>query len=366
MAPKRTGNVRPRGNRWQARLQRPDGSTTSATFTTEGEAEAWITAETPPEMPSAPSASSALITFAIWVALWLDQLTHLRPSSKARAESAVRSQLIPEFGSLSLDAISTAMVRRWMARLIADGLAPATVTRLLRVLGSCLQVAAEDGLITANPARGIRPPAQERHEQMFLDPAEIEDLAGAMPAAYRGLVYLGAYGGLRIGEMLGLRVKHINPLKSSVRVVEQVVEVGGVHHVGPPKTNAGRRTVPLPRFVMEALSPHLEGKGPDDLVFPAAKGGYTRRTLWAARTWRPATKAAGLKGLGIHDLRHTAVALWVAAGASSLEITKRAGHTSSAFVLDRYGHLYEDGYEKTTNVLETMARGAAAGAIRGA
>ena len=52
----------------------------------------------------------------------------------------------------------------------------------------------------------------------------------------------------------------------------------------------------------------------------------------------PATKAAGLQGLRIHDLRHTAVALWIAAGATPKEVAVRAGHTSVSFTLDRYGH----------------------------
>jgi integrase len=61
-----------------------------------------------------------------------------------------------------------------------------------------------------------------------------------------------------------------------------------------------------------------------------------------ARVWRPATRKADLDGLRIHDLRHTAVALWIAAGAGPKEVATRAGHTSVSFMLDRYGHLYPE------------------------
>jgi integrase len=44
----------------------------------------------------------------------------------------------------------------------------------------------------------------------------------------------------------------------------------------------------------------------------------------------------------IHDLRHTAVALWIAAGANPKEVAARAGHASVSFTLDRYGHLYPE------------------------
>jgi integrase len=58
--------------------------------------------------------------------------------------------------------------------------------------------------------------------------------------------------------------------------------------------------------------------------------------------WRPAVVAANLGGLRIPDLRHTAVALWIAAGASPKEVAQQAGHASVSFVLDRYGHLFPE------------------------
>jgi hypothetical protein len=77
-------------------------------------------------------------------------------------------------------------------------------------------------------------------------------------------------------------------------------------------------------------------------VFTAPQGGPLRVTGFRARVWRPATRAAGLDGLRIHDLRHTAVALWIAAGANPKEVAARAGHASVSFTLDRYGHLYPE------------------------
>lgn len=145
-----------------------------------------------------------------------------------------------------------------------------------------------------------------------------------------------------------------------MQVVKQVVEVSGHQHKGPPKTAAGWRAVPLPRLVVEELRPYCEGKKADALVFPAPEGGQLRRTIWAARFFKPAVNKAGLAPLRVHDLRHTAVALWISAGANPLEITRRAGHSSAAFVLDRYGHLLDQSRQETTDRLEEMAREAAA------
>jgi integrase len=144
-------------------------------------------------------------------------------------------------------------------------------------------------------------------------------------------------------------------LRGTVTVAEIVTEVEGRLLFGLPKTRAGRRTVGLPRFVTRELEAHLAEPGdPSDHVFTAPNGGPLRVTAFRARTWRPATKAAGLDGLRIHDLRHTAVALWIAAGASPKEVAALAGHTSVSFTLDRYGHLYPDSYATLRDRLDAL------------
>jgi integrase len=129
-----------------------------------------------------------------------------------------------------------------------------------------------------------------------------------------------------------------------------------LHHFGPPKTRAGRRRVPLPRFVADELATHVAGLEPNALVFPAPRGGPVQASLFRRRVWQPAVEAAGLAPLRLHDLRHTAVAMWIAAGASPNEVAARAGHTSTVTVLDRYGHLLPGGEERVTDALDAMAR----------
>jgi integrase len=58
--------------------------------------------------------------------------------------------------------------------------------------------------------------------------------------------------------------------------------------------------------------------------------------------------------LKFHELRHTFVALWIAAGANPKEISVRAGHSSVAFTLDRYGHLYEDAEDQIPDRLDAL------------
>src|SRR5205085_5280882 len=128
---------------------------------------------------------------------------------------------------------------------------------------------------------------------------------------------------------------------------------------GKPKTRAARRTVGLPRAVIDELAAHLEQFAGDDLVFTAPAGGPLRVPAWRRRTWYPAVRAAGLERLRPHDLRHTAVAMWIAAGANPLEVARRAGHTSTSFTQDRYGHLYEESDLDLRTRLDAMFAGGA-------
>jgi integrase len=95
-----------------------------------------------------------------------------------------------------------------------------------------------------------------------------------------------------------------------VEVAEVVTEMHGHLYLGPPKTSAGRRQVGVPRVVVEALQEHLAGRSvePDGFVFVLSNGGPLRTASFRTRVWRPATRAAGLEGLRVHALRHTAVA----------------------------------------------------------
>ena len=96
----------------------------------------------------------------------------------------------------------------------------------------------------------------------------------------------------------------------------------------------------LPTVAAEALAEHLgvyAEAGPDGLVFPAERGGPIRSNF-TRRVWIPTTRAAGAEGFRFHDLRHTAAALAVAAGASTRELMVQMGHSSSAAAL-RYQHV---------------------------
>jgi integrase len=332
--------------RWLVRYRDPTGRQRARTFPRKVDAEAWL-AETQLDLLRGTwrDPKRGRMTLAAWVELWRATTANLRPSSRARDDAYLAGYILPTFGAYPLAAVDQLAVRRWVAELAARGLAPATVAKAYQLLGKIMAAAVDAGMIAANPARRVPLPKVEREPPRFLTPAEVAQLAGAIVPRYRALVLVGAYGGLRIGELAGLRRSRVDILRGVVDVDQVVVEVRGRLHAGPPKTRAGRRRVGLPRPVAEELAGHLAayaGPEPDALVFTAPEGGPLRVNAFRARAWRPAVAAAGLGQLRIHDLRHTAVSLWVAAGASPKEVAARAGHTSVRTVLDVYGGLYPE------------------------
>jgi integrase len=300
-------------------------------------------------------------------------------STRARDQTYLANYALPAFGETSLSAITQLDVRAWVTGLSARGLAPATVVKAYQLLGKTLGAAVDSGLIPRSPCRAVPLPRVQPEEMRFLAPADVGRLATAIDPRYRAFVLLGAYGGLRIGELAGLKRHRVDLLHGRVDIAEILVEVRGTIHTGPPKTRAGRRSVGLPPPLVQALEDHLSRNTAGDLVFPAPGGGPLRSSLFRRRVWHPATLRAGLphafdrakegeackcgliedtgnheRPLRPHDLRHTAVALWIAAGANPKEVAARAGHTSVSFTLDRYGHLFPEADERLRDRLGQM------------
>jgi integrase len=180
---------------------------------------------------------------------------------------------------------------------------------------------------------------------VYLTPAQIKDLVEAMDDVaprYRTLVYVGCYSGPRIGELAALRLTDIDVLHRTVQITKKVVEVSGRGLMeGSTKTKAGRRTVTIPRLVVEEIERRCMRFPSDSLLFTSPSGSQIRANNLRRRAWASAVELAGLDPAPtFHDMRHAAVSLWIAAGASDIEVAKWAGHRSVSFTKDRYGHLF--------------------------
>jgi site-specific recombinase XerC len=193
------------------------------------------------------------------VSEWSATLVNLRPSSQRIYLDNLRLHVLPKLGSVQLNKLDKAMLRAWLARLSAGPLKPATVHQVYQALRRTLASAVENDIIVRNPLEGIKPPRVESQEMRFLTAVEVATLADTIDERYRAFVMVGAYCGLRLGEMAGLRRHRVDLLHRRIQVVEQLGRnADGRWALQPLKTRASRRSVALPGAVVDALDEHLQ------------------------------------------------------------------------------------------------------------
>lgn len=164
-----------------------------------------------------------------------------------------------------------------------------------------------------------------------------------------------AWTGLRFSELAGLKTHRLDLLRRRLAVEEQLVEIRGRLVTNPPKSKSGRRMLSLPTLLVTPLEGQLADWSRDGWVFPGDDGPL-RQSRFSRRPWARAVERSGLGDVNFHDLRHTSVALSIAAGASILAISKRLGHATPGFTLNRYGGLLPDADEQVAEGLDRLWR----------
>jgi integrase len=334
-----------------------------STFDTLGDARGWLQREraaidagtwVPPDQRHQ---HPVMPTFAAYAQVWLVE-RDLKPSTR----QLYRKHLANHFAAIDgvpLDAITSGLVRSWYKSLPADRkTVRAHAYGLLRtILGS----AVDEELISVNPCR-IRGAGQTKreHQIKIATPGELDALASALPDRYGALVYIGAWCGLRWGELTELRRGDVDLDREVLNVARAVTRVGSEDVIGTPKSSAGVRSVAIPPHIVPAIRAHLREHvepGDDVLLFPAtvdrtrhlSPGGF--RKVWAA-----AAKSVGLDGYHIHDLRHHGATRAAIAGATTAELMRRIGH-STPNMAARYQHALDDRDSEIARKLSQMVDG---------
>jgi integrase len=342
------GSVRrlPSG-RYQARYSR-DGTWRAAptTFTTKRGADAFLAAtRADVERGTWLDPEAGKIKLADYAKRWLAERPELRPRSREQYEILLRLHILPELGDLDLSKLSTSRVRSWHAGLLsAENLGTPTVAKCYRVLHAILATALEDELIVKNPCVLHGAATDRPAERPVASIQQVYALAQAIGPRYRLMVLLATFAGLRLGELRALRRSRIDISARTVHVVEQYQELSdGTLVLGPPKTDAGRRTVALPDVILPEIEAHLSdfaAPGKNGLVFSGGEDKpLNRKTFY--RAWNHATESVGMTGFHFHDLRHTGNTLAAATGASTKELMARMGHSSPRAALI-YQHATRD------------------------
>lgn len=280
----------------------------------------------------------------------------LKQTTLASREWTYATHVRPRWGDTEVGKVQPSDVKAWVAKLRADGVGAATLTKVVLVLRQVLQTAVDDRVLAGNPAAGVRVPAPDHVDKGYLTHAQLDRLAQEVGEQHRTLVLFLGYCGLRWGEAVALRVSDLDLLRKRVNVSRSVAEVKGKQVWSTPKTGE-RRSVPVPSFLVELLAQEATGKGRDQLVFGDGEHAL-RVSTWRPRVFNKAVKRCQAADadfpsrLTPHSLRHTAASLAVSAGASVLVVCRLLGHSKPSVTLDVYAGLWDTDLQEVAGALD--------------
>ena len=274
------------------------------------------------------------------------------------------------FGRMPLAQIGPGDMKRYAARLSADGLARSSVRRKLAPVTALLADAHEDGLIRFNPTAGVRivTPAQEDEEAVervkALAAAELAAVIDNTPDEWRPFVMFLAETGLRIGEAIEARWSDLDRGNRWLTVARQ-------WHRGAISLPKGRkmRRIRVSARLDALLWEHRKTSRTRDnaLMFVGPLGARVDAGNLSERTLKPACVAAGVgemvtngKGklraeswVSWHTFRHTCASQLFRNGWNAAQVSRFLGHADAGFTLRTYVHLLDDD-QPEPNVLESV------------
>jgi integrase len=333
------------------------------TFARKDEAELWLARQRTAieDGRVRPRAQASKVTLREYADEWLDTRTSaagepLRPSTRRVYVHYLDKHVYPVLGDVRLPQLTGEKIAAWYRATLVGR--PTLRARTYSLLRTILTTAVEDGHLAENPCR-IRGASRARPATptTVATPAQVVELAAAMPDRLALAVLLGAWCQLRNGEVLELRRGDVTPER--VKISRGVTWVARQPHVGPPKTDASVRTVSVPPHVAQVITDHLAthvARGATALLFPAAPGGATQmHPSTFAYFFKQAVRRTSLPPeFRFHWLRHTGLTLAAQSGATLAELQARAGHSTASTVM-LYQHATSLRDQALARALSTLA-----------
>ena len=236
-------------------------------------------------------------------------------------------------------------------------LSPKTVRHYLNFVSDVMEYGIRAGMVSSNPCRNVVLPTRKKAEKkiLSLEAAQtfLESLSQA-PTKYRAFFTLALFGGLRRGELLGLRWSDVSFEDCTICVSQSSLylkEKGG-QYIDDLKSRSSYRTLKLPQEVFAVLrqlrAEQTEEKlllgdrwrNEDDMIFTGTEGKPLCPT--APYNWlKRFCTQTGQEFVGIHGFRHTNSSLLIVAGADPATVSKSLGHSSPSVTLSIYSHSFQ-------------------------
>jgi integrase len=285
---------------------------------------------------------------------------NLKGSTTRAAESHLRAHIIPKLGSLRLTEINTKTVQTFAAYLATGGRSRKTVENVLLTLSSILRTARAWYYACGNfsltditmPREGVR-----KEPRSFTD-AEVGKILSAASEPFGTILAVTAVLGLRIGEVLGLRVSDVDFVRKVIRVRQSVD--AATREPQAVKSKASSADVPMPTQLEARLRKHLQTHdGKADLLFVNRRGRPYSANKLREKVLHPLLVKLGMPRGGFHSMRHGATSALLADGAAPAVVQKQLRHSDPRITLGVYGHVIgnqqRDAVENRSARIEQLA-----------
>jgi len=277
-------------------------------------------------------------------------------STRSRKAQLLHRWVLPQWGKFDLRAIKTIAVEQWLKTLITTKfgkpkpLAGGTKEKIRDAMSSVFNHAIRWEFTDRNPITGptkrsgVRVSAKRERIPDILDVEEMQLLLAALGIREKAMVSLDMPSGLRRGELAGLKWGDFDFKNLHVRVVRSLVD----QHVGPVKTEASRKLMPIDEYVARDVLAWYEAtpyKQQSDYVWAtdANRAGAKRgeQPVWLSTVMRdhiqPTARRLGItKKLSWHTFRHTFSSILKANGEDVKVVQELLRHATSRMTLDTY------------------------------
>jgi integrase len=342
---------------WIADYSDQAGKRRLKTFKTRKAADAWLVSARGEVAQGVHTPESTSITVAEAGDSWIAQAEAdgLERSTLTQYRQHLALHIKPFLGAIRLAQLTPAAVQGFRNQLASAGRSKAMVKRATTSLSSILGDAMANGQAARNVVREQRRRRsrrlEKRHDKDLQVGVDIpsKDEIRAMLAAAKGrrrpLLVTAIFTGLRASELRGLPWADVGLDRAELTVRQRADKWGAI---GSPKSDAGKRTVPLAPMAVNALREWrlVCPKGDGDLVFPNTRGNPEPLASIHYRALAPLQVAAGITTdasrpkYGMHSLRHAAASLFIEQGFTPKRIQALLGHSTIAMTFDTYGHLF--------------------------
>ena len=298
-------------------------------------------------------------TVADYLNSWLTDYVqpNLAPMTYQIRAQQINRHIIPSLGKILLTSLNPDQLQQFYSEKLSGGrvdhkgaLSARTVHDLHGILHAALRKAVKRGLVIRNVADSTDPPQFTRSEMHTLNKDGLKTvLEAARNTQYFGLFYILLFTGMRRSEALALRVSDVNLSKATISVTRSMHRMRtGEVVFRPPKTETSKRDIILSPSACLILTQHkdneeaLRGKLKDDALIFAHIDGSPLLPDSVSHSWMKLVRRCGLRGIRLHDARHTHASLMFDQGIPAKIISARLGHASVKVTLDIYTHPSEE------------------------